>query len=41
MVIATVAEFTLAVGSAAKFAAPDDEGIFEEAALLEVGDKGG
>jgi hypothetical protein len=36
-----LADVALAVGRATEFAAPDDEGFVEEAALLEVGDEGG
>ena len=44
MVVAAVVllgEDALAVGGAAEFPAPDDEGFVEEAALFEVGDEGG
>ena len=38
--VATGAAFALEHGGAAEFAAPDDEGIFEEAALFKVGEEG-
>ena len=44
VVVATEAfwgEVALAVNGAAKFAAPDDEGVIEEAALFEVFDESG
>ena len=39
MVIAASAAFALEHWGASEFAAPDDEGVFEHAALLEVGEE--
>ncbi len=39
VVVTTGSAFPLKHGRAAKFAAPDDEGVFEKAALFEVGEE--
>ena len=44
MVVASVVglrQGALGVGGAAEFTAPDDEGVVEQAALLEVGEQAG
>ncbi|MFM1944913.1 MAG: hypothetical protein RI897_3895 [Verrucomicrobiota bacterium] len=40
VVVASFAAFFLGHGGAAEFAAPDDEGVVEQAALFEVGEEG-
>jgi len=40
VVVATGSAFPLEHGGAAKFSAPDDKGVFEKAALFEVGEEG-